>query len=91
MEEAVTLAESMDARGHGRGRRTRYRPEHWTPAGVAVTVTAALAAGIFLATIYGRYHYAIDSLAGAAVAATILLLTREAAANGVPSLPSRER
>ena len=50
-----------------------------------------LAAGIFLATIYGRYHYAIDSLAGAAVAATILLLTREAAANGVPSLPSRER
>ena len=26
MEEAVTLAESMDARGHGRGRRSRYRP-----------------------------------------------------------------
>lgn len=29
MEEAVTLAESMDARGHGRGRRTRYRPQSW--------------------------------------------------------------
>jgi energy-coupling factor transport system permease protein len=48
MEEAVTLAESMDARGHGRGRRTRYRPAHWTAAGVAVTVCAAAAAGIFL-------------------------------------------
>ena len=49
MEEAVTLAESMDARGHGRGRRTRYRPAHWTAAGVAVTVCAAAAAGVFLA------------------------------------------
>lgn len=32
MEDAVTLAESMDARGHGRGRRTRYRPQAWSPA-----------------------------------------------------------
>jgi energy-coupling factor transport system permease protein len=30
MEEAMVLAESMDARGHGRGPRTRYRPEPWT-------------------------------------------------------------
>lgn len=29
MEEAVTLAESMDARGHGRGRRSRYRSDPW--------------------------------------------------------------
>jgi energy-coupling factor transport system permease protein len=29
MEEALTLAESMDARGHGRGARTRYRPDRW--------------------------------------------------------------
>ncbi|MGH2788098.1 MAG: energy-coupling factor transporter transmembrane component T family protein [Actinomycetota bacterium] len=30
MDDAVLLAESMDARGHGHGRRTRYRPERWT-------------------------------------------------------------
>lgn len=29
MEEAVTLAESMDARGHGRGRRSHYRNDPW--------------------------------------------------------------
>jgi energy-coupling factor transport system permease protein len=29
MEEALTLAESMDARGHGRGPRSRYRPQRW--------------------------------------------------------------
>lgn len=48
MEEAVTLAESMDARGHGRGRRTRYRPAHWTAAGVAVTLASGAAALFFL-------------------------------------------
>lgn len=46
MEDAVTLAESMDARGHGRGRRTRYRPERWSGAAVAVAATAA--AGMFI-------------------------------------------
>jgi len=39
MEEAVTLAESMDSRGHGRGRRSRYRPERW---GAAAWATAAI-------------------------------------------------
>jgi energy-coupling factor transport system permease protein len=48
MEEAVTLAESMDARGHGRGRRTRYRPSRWTPPAVAVSIAAIVAAGVFL-------------------------------------------
>lgn len=43
MDDAMTLAESMDSRGHGRGRRTRYRPEAFTFAAVAVTVTAMIA------------------------------------------------
>ena len=47
MEDAVTLAESMDARGHGRGTRTRYRPEHWTPGAIATAATALIAAGVF--------------------------------------------
>ena len=41
MEEAVTLAESMDARGHGRGRRTHLRPERFSP-WAWVTVVASL-------------------------------------------------
>lgn len=40
MEEAITLAESMDARGHGRGPRSRYRPQRW---GRSATVSAAAA------------------------------------------------
>jgi len=47
MEQAVTLAESMDARGHGRGRRSRYRPERWSGAAVVSAVAAAAAAVVF--------------------------------------------
>jgi energy-coupling factor transport system permease protein len=49
MEEAMTLAESMDARGHGRGRRTRYRPERWTAPGLATIAAATLAGATFVA------------------------------------------
>lgn len=48
MEEAVTLAESMDSRGHGRGRRTRYRPDRWTAGAVVVVASSSVAAGVFL-------------------------------------------
>ena len=43
MEEAVVLAESMDARGHGRGRRTRYRPERWGGNATLVSLACVLA------------------------------------------------
>jgi energy-coupling factor transport system permease protein len=49
MEEAVTLAESMDARGHGRGRRTRYRPQRWSVGAVVTGASACAAAGAFIA------------------------------------------
>ena len=49
MEEAVTLAESMDARGHGRGRRSSYRIERWSPAAWATAVASGAAALAFLA------------------------------------------
>lgn len=48
MEDAVTLAESMDARGHGRGTRTRYRPQRWHAAAVTSTVGALSAAAAFV-------------------------------------------
>ncbi len=66
MEEALTLAESMDARGHGRGPRTRYRPAHWTPGALAVTLSAVLAAGAFLSAAWtgqGGLHPSTSPLA----------------------------
>jgi len=48
MEDAVTLAESMDARGHGRGRRTRYRPDRWTREAALTAAAATIAGGVFL-------------------------------------------
>jgi energy-coupling factor transport system permease protein len=53
MEEAVTLAESMDARGHGRGRRTRYRPQRWSVGAVVTGATACAAAAVFIAAAAG--------------------------------------
>lgn len=53
MEDALTLAESMDARGHGRGTRTRYRPHRWNLDScvlVAVAVIAGLSFGTAFAT-----------------------------------------
>lgn len=48
MEHAVTLAESMDSRGHGRGRRTRYRPARWTLDAVLTVAFALIAGGAFM-------------------------------------------
>ncbi|MDQ3958567.1 MAG: energy-coupling factor transporter transmembrane protein EcfT [Actinomycetota bacterium] len=48
MEDAVVLAESMDARGHGRGRRTRYRPDRFGPTAAVTVALAAVAAAIVI-------------------------------------------
>ena len=48
MEDALTLAESMDARGHGRGRRTRFRPDPWSVGALVTAITALLTAGVFV-------------------------------------------
>ena len=55
MEEAVTLAESMDARGHGRGARSRYRPQPWTAAALVVVASAVTALVGFLAAAFGGW------------------------------------
>ena len=52
MEQAVTLAESMDARGHGRGARSRYRPmpwlsPSWLTVGAALAALFVFASGLF--------------------------------------------
>lgn len=55
MEEAVTLAESMDARGHGRGARSRYRPHRWTGPSIAVGLASAAGAAAFVAASIGGW------------------------------------
>lgn len=52
MDESVGLAESMDSRGHGRGRRSRYRPEPWNPRSTLVALAGLLALAPFL--VYSR-------------------------------------
>lgn len=47
LEEAMTLAESMDARGHGRGRRSRYRPDPWSAVSTITLVVSLAALAIF--------------------------------------------
>lgn len=47
MEEAVTLAESMDSRGHGSHRRTSYRKEAWGSSASAVAAAGLGAAALF--------------------------------------------
>lgn len=55
MEEALTLAESMDARGHGRGTRSRYRPQTWAAAAIAVALAAAAAVLMFAWAAFGGW------------------------------------
>lgn len=76
MEDALTLAESMDARGHGRGSRSRYRPQPWT-ATSALSVAAAVAGvALFLSAAFGRWtelHPATAPLAWPDVHLTLLV------------------
>lgn len=53
MEDAVTLAESMDARGHGRGPRTRYRPQPWDLPSALTAGSGLAAAAAFIVALSG--------------------------------------
>src|SRR6266566_2457107 len=48
LERALQYGESLDARGFGSGRRSRYRPFHWTAADLLVVI-ASLAAIVVIA------------------------------------------
>ncbi|MFN2594254.1 MAG: energy-coupling factor transporter transmembrane component T [Actinomycetota bacterium] len=81
MEEAMTLAESMDARGHGRGPRSRYRPDRWDSRAVLVACASATGLGVFVAyTWWGRGDLLVStfplewpSVAGQLIVAALLL------------------
>jgi energy-coupling factor transport system permease protein len=75
MEEAVTLAESMDARGHGRGRRSRYRSQPWDARGLLVAaVSVAVGLGALAASFGGEpsLHPSLVPLAWPSVDPVIL-------------------
>ena len=58
LERALQYGESLDARGFGSGRRSRYRPLHWSGQDVLVVVAslAAIVATVWLAPIpYNPY------------------------------------
>ena len=62
MEDAVTLAESMDARGHGRGRRTRYRPDLFgRMAAVTVALSVVAAGGVVALGLSGEGALAVST------------------------------
>lgn len=43
LERALQYGESLDARGFGSGRRSRYRPFHWTAADLVVVIASLVA------------------------------------------------
>lgn len=59
----------------------------YRPLGVALLPAAALLA---LATVYGQFHYAVDALAGALVAAAALISDRGAGYDRAPSVPAND-
>lgn len=48
IEDLVLLAEAMEARGFGAGRRTSYATAHWTRLDVAVVVAAVSSVAVFI-------------------------------------------
>ena len=75
MEDAVTLAESMDARGHGRGRRTRYRPQRWDLPSLLTAVSGLGAAAVFVAALSGSVALSVSTFPLAWPEAAGLLVT----------------
>lgn len=74
MEDAVTLAESMDARGHGRGPRTRYRPQSWDRSSILTAVAAIAGAVVFLGAMTGDAQLSVSTFPLGWPDATLLLV-----------------
>jgi energy-coupling factor transport system permease protein len=88
MEDAVTLAESMDARGHGHGTRSRYRPQRWDRRSIVATGAAITAAGVFTTAAFagaGGLHPSTFPLLWPEVSAGLL------AAAGLLAVPGLRR
>ena len=95
------LAHQMSARGGARGGAF---PSAHVSGAVVVTLVAwrhqrrlaclllPITAGVIIATVYGRFHYVLDTLAGAALAIAVVVAYRSLSGNGPgerPSAPAR--
>jgi energy-coupling factor transport system permease protein len=68
LERALQYGESLDARGFGSGRRTRYRPLHWTAPDVLLVVAslaAIVAIAVLPAVAYNPYVDLVPALPNA--------------------------
>jgi energy-coupling factor transport system permease protein len=91
MEEAVTLAESMDARGHGRGRRSRYRWEPWTLASHVVAGASFAGAASFMAHAIGGDSSLVPGTMPVEWPEASVLLTGGALLFAVPAMMRRTK
>ncbi|GIU99578.1 MAG: hypothetical protein KatS3mg014_1194 [Actinomycetota bacterium] len=85
LEEAVLLAESMDARGHGRGPRTRYRPLGWSGRVALAAGSSVLAGTAFLAATLAGYGDLSPSMLPPRMPGAALPLVAAAALLAVPA------
>lgn len=91
------LAHQMSARGGARG--GAFPSAHMSGA-VVVSLVAwrhqrrlaylllPITAGVMIATVYGRFHYVLDTLAGAALAVAVVVAYRLLSGNGPGERPS---
>jgi energy-coupling factor transport system permease protein len=90
MEEAVTLAESMDARGHGRGPRSRYRPQPWRRGSSMTAACGATAAIGFVWALLGGAELGVSTFPLRWPDASAVLVS-VASLLGVPAFLSERR
>lgn len=91
LEEAVLLAESMDARGHGRGPRTRYRSSTWSWGAALAAGASLLAGGGFLAASLAGYGDLAPSMLPPRPPEAALPLVAAAGLLAAPALLGRDR
>ena len=89
LEQALQYAESLDARGYGSGRRSRYRPLSWSVGDVLVTGASLAALGLALAFTtapYNPYVQLAPSLPAFVAVVSVLLLALPAMAAAIPRM-----
>jgi energy-coupling factor transport system permease protein len=89
LEQALQYAESLDARGYGSRRRSRYRPLPWSAGDLIVTAASLAAMGItvaFATAPYNPYGHLAPSLPSSVSVVSVLLLALPAMAAAIPRM-----
>ena len=87
LERALQYGESLDARGYGSGRRSRYRVPPWRPADLLVATASGMSVLLVIllpATGYSAYQEIVPALPGVNGFATILVLVLPAILSATP-------